>query len=235
MKINKNNLKTLYTAYLKDKASGSRKNCPSPRELLNGLRAESSLKKRNQIVKHLAQCHSCAQEFEFILQALRYEKEINQKLDQLLASLPEKTKSKNPFFPFFRKYSWKYLSLIGTVVLFGGLTVVFFFLPNLSENQYRGKAEPRIKLTHPVNKSISPPITFEWKKTEKADYYILEIFDETLYPIWKSPKIKETKLELPSEVVKTLEENKPYYWMITSYLFHGEKAESTVEEFSVQK
>lgn len=229
MKINHKELESLYQSSIANRTGPSRKNCPSPEELLEALRSPSSSQKKDQIVDHLSQCSHCAREFQFILQSLRYERELKQKLSEM-GSTPKKPFS---FFSFSR-FSWKYTSLVGAALL---LIVVFGFLlfQNFKKQDYRGSSGPSIQLIHPVSQAISPPVTFRWEKTHKADYYILEIFDKTLYPFWKSKKIHSSRLVLPKDVTDRLENNKDYYWMVSSYLQDGRKVESRIQGFKVTR
>lgn len=230
MKINRKELQRLYQSCITRRTGPSRENCPSPEELLEALRSLSSPQKRNQVVSHLAHCGHCAREFQFILQTLRYERELNQKLSETLSP----RRKIFTFFSSWSRFSWKNASLVGAALLLIMISG-FLLFQNFKTQEYRGTSRPSIHLIHPIDQTLSSPISFRWNPLKKADYYILEIFDETLYPFWKSQKIRTNRLILPLGPAKKLEENKVYYWMVTAYLPDGERVESLMEEFAVKR
>ncbi|MCK4264030.1 MAG: hypothetical protein KAX27_03720, partial [Candidatus Aminicenantes bacterium] len=105
---------------------------------------------------------------------------------------------------------------------------------NLEKREYRGANQAKIILIEPINKKYSKfLLTFKWKKIENSDYYILEIFDKTLYPVWESKKIFKTRVVLPDEISSKLIKNNRYFWMVTAFLSDGSKTESIIKEFKV--
>jgi hypothetical protein len=225
MKISRKNLLELYMDYLEDKPPVSRSKCPSPRDITVCLRGGSSKSKRNQIIDHIFQCVYCQEEFELILEILREEKRF---INDLSTIIQEKTQRKeNKFFKFhtFRP-AWIY----GFVFVIGAV-LISLFVHNISEERkYRGTETHSVTLITPNKYAIlKKHLKFEWKHVQNSDYYILEIFDDSLYPIWTSEKITVNHTSLSKEITNRLLKQKTYYWMVTAFLSDGKTIESRLQ------
>jgi len=240
MKIKHNDLKKLYKAYIMDHIPQSRKDCPHPKEIINFFRLKLSENKKIKLIDHITTCCYCAQEFDFILQTLREQEKLNEEIANLLRSknfkkelekrlkrdVPKLAKLKRIFFPVL---SWKYILpfLMAAIII-----SVFIIFQKPEEIGYRDEYIPQINLIEPINgKYIKFSSVFKWTEIKNSAYYILEIFDETLYPVWESDKILKNHLILPKEEAKKLIKNKSYFWMVTAFLSDGKKIESNLEEF----
>ena len=74
-------------------------------------------------------------------------------------------------------------------------------------------------------------LKFRWVEIKDSDYYIVELYDETLLPIWRSEKIFNNEIDLPKQILDRLVKNKKYFWMLTAYFPDGKKIESRLEYF----
>ena len=247
MKINNKDLKNLYKAYIIENAPLSRQNCPPTKEIISLFRSKLSEKQKSKIIDHIANCYFCSQEFEFILQTLRQEKKLRDEIRKLLLSKKEAllnkqgSKKKNndlrkKLIPFFPHLSWKSASLfMGVTVIISVLFALIFF-HNHEKKAYRGQYFTSIKLIEPVKgKYQKSLLVFRWEEIKGAEYYILELFDETLLAIWESKKIFNAHTVLPKKIGNSLAENKFYFWMLTAYFPDGKKLESRIENFILKK
>ena len=247
MKINNKDLKNLYKAYIMENIPLSQKNCPPTKEIINLFRSKLSEKQKSKIIDHITSCYFCSQEFEFILQTLRQENKLKDEIRRLLFSKKEappiKQKenkkinySRKKFISFFPQLSWKSTSLIlGIAIIIFGLFALIVFQNN-EKKVYRGRYFSPIKLIEPVKGEYQKSLlVFRWQKIEGSEYYILELFDETLLPIWKSKKIFNSHTGLPQKIVNSLSENKMYFWMVTAYFPDGMEIESRMENFILKK
>ena len=242
MKIKHKELQKLYKAYITENTPESRKNCPHPKEIINFFKSKTSEKQKTKIIDHIANCYSCAQEFEFILQIRRDERKLIEEIGKLLQSKENisaikkragKTVSyiREKRISFFPKLSWKYAFLL--VGIFIIISAIIIFLKS-EKQEYRGENLEQINLIEPIKGKYSKSLlVFKWNAFKDSDYYILELFDETLFPVWKSNKIFKNHAVLPSETGKKLNENKTYFWMVTVFLPDGRKIESKIEEFTL--
>jgi hypothetical protein len=240
MKIKHNDLQKLYKAYVMDRIPQSRKDCPPPKEIINFFRSKLSEHRKIKLIDHITNCCYCTQEFEFILQTIREQEKLSEEIGKLFPSknmmieiekrlkedVPQLPKKRWIFFPFL---SWKYV----LPILIAGIIIsalIIFKKPERME--FREEHLPQISLIEPVNKKyFKPSSVFHWTEIKNSAYYILEIFDETLYPVWESNKISKNHYNLPGEMVRKLMKNKTYFWMVTAFLPDGRKIESNLEEF----
>lgn len=244
MKIKDKDLKILYKAHTITKSSPAREDCPSPEEFLHFFRSKKSKKTSAEIINHLSKCYYCLKEFKLVSETLIQEEELNQEIKKILDldnSRSDAKKRKNSMFLTLKKwwrscssrFLWKYASIFtGTLLL---IFLVSTLIIKISEKQeYRGAMSPGINLIEPINKRYSKSILiFKWSEMKDSEYYILEIFNDTLYPIWKSNKILKEETHLPAEILKKLIGNRNYYWMVTAFSYKGDKVESRIERFSV--
>lgn len=247
MKISTRDLKKLYRAHIAENAPASRKNCPPTKKFINLFKSKLSEKQKTKIIDHISNCYFCSQEFEFILQTLRQEKKLEDEIGSLLHSKKARTPIKQglkkqlyysgkKLISFFPKLSWKYASLYTGITLIIAVLSVLFIFHNHEKKEYRGQYFSPIKLIEPVKgKHSKSLLVFKWKEIREVDYYILELFNETLLPIWKSKKIFDNQTYLPKNIIKDLRENKIYFWMLTAYFPDGRKIESRIEAFTLIK
>jgi len=240
MKIKNEDLIKLYKAHIMENVPNSRKSCPSSKEIINFFRSKASEKQRSRIINHITKCSYCAQEFEFMLQTQRQEGKLIEEVGQLLqskeniAAIKKRTGKKINYLsegrkPLFPRLSWKYaFMLAGVAIIFS----TFFVFQNRGKREYRGSDLSRVHLIEPINGKYSKSLlVFKWNEYKSSEYYIIELFDETLFQIWKTNKISKNQAILPAEIAKRLNINKTYFWMVTAFLPDGKKIESEIGEF----
>ncbi len=222
----------------------SGKGCPSPKKMIRLLRSRSSEREATKLVDHISHCRSCAGEFRFLLEALRHEEKLIDDLGQWLSSKNpagvqegERLRRFDPGIdrrPSFLRFSRSTAFLLTGFVLVGLLVagLLIFRAPE----KYRAGTGSAVELLNPVDEQISTSgLVFRWKKTRNSEYYVLELFDKALSPVWKSERISDNYAVLPRAVAEKLEINGSYFWMITARRTDGEDITSRLEEFTVKK
>ena len=240
LKINLKELRNIYSAYISKKIPISRKNCPPLRKIIFFFNKRTSEKQKTKLLAHITNCYFCAREFQLILNILRNEKKLKSELETLLfpkisnlsiiKPIKEKSfKIQEKEKPLILIFNWKYLCLfIGTVTIV--LSVVFF--KNQINKEIRGIDSQQIHLLEPLNGEHSKSqLMFKWNEFKGSNYYLLEIFDDSLFPVWKSNKIISSFSFLPDKIVQNLRCNKAYFWMVTAFLPNGNKVESNLQKF----
>lgn len=237
MKIKLQELPKIFQSHIAESTQMNRKNCPSPKILSECLQGHASKKSKSNVIEHITHCKFCLEEFQFILQIRREKRKLIQKVSHLFGhSKKIRTEREKVYFPFLQKTGkWAFFAAGAVLILAAGLTLYLFINGGLEQN-FRGTEKYHINLIKPThNKITKAPIVFHWKKMENAEYYILELFDNTLFPIWKSPEISKNKGLLPNDIMESLSAEKSYYWFITGF-FPGEvKIESSLEQFQIKK
>ncbi len=246
MKTTSSELKRAYKSYIQKQLPPSRDGCPSEESLF--LLFDKSLPPRikKEIVDHVFKCAYCLEEFEFFLRIHREKSEASIEISEWLRNEQRKAMAagKKPIGwsivsalwsrqrPLWRNAIISTAVLIIAAVLIVSLRTIFG--PTLSGE--RGKQRAQARLVSPIHgKEAAHPLIFRWQEVSRAQFYQLEIFDETLLPLWKSPPIKDLHYELPPEAGLLIKEEKPYFWMVTAVFPGGEKKESQLARFTVQK
>jgi len=240
MKIKNKDLIKLYKADIMENIPHSRKSCPPSKEIISFFKSKTSEKQRSRIIDHITKCSSCAQEFEFMLQTRREEGKLIEGIGKLLqskeniAAIKKRVGKKINYLsegrqPLFPRLSWKYAFILAGVTI---IISTFFVFQNIGKREYRGPDLSQVRLIEPINGRYSKSfLEFKWNEFKDSQYYILELFDESLFQTWKSNKISKSKATLPAEVAKSLNINKTYFWMVTAFLPDGKKIESEIVEF----
>jgi hypothetical protein len=242
MKIKNKDLIKLYKAHVLENIPHSRKSCPPSKEIVSFFKSKTSEKQKSRVINHITKCSSCAQEFEFMLQTRREEGKLIEVIGKLLqsekniATIKKRGGKKINYLnerrrSFFHRLSWKYAFILAGVAI---IISTFFVFQNIGKREYRGPDLSRVHLIEPINGKYSKSLlVFKWNEFKDSEYYIIELFDETLFQIWKSSKIYKNQATLPAQVAKSLSINKTYFWMVTAFLPDERKIESEIEEFGL--
>lgn len=223
MKLNNFDLRQIFLANIEDNTPSTRKICPPPKKLLQLFREKKSDKQKTRIIDHIAGCYHCAQEFKFILKAIRFEEDMNQAIKDMLGT------KKIGISP--KRISWRFVnSAVGIFVIL--IIITALIIPNGQKSvKYRSSAVSQINLFFPKEKSIpKSALIFKWEKVKDSEFYVFELYDETLYHVWSSNKIFENNFMLSKDISSQLKANKTYFWMISAFFSNGRKMESPLKE-----
>lgn len=243
MKIKSQDLKRLYLEYIKKSTSSSRKNCLHPELILAVLRTKATQNQASEVIEHISHCLSCLHEFRVVKMSIENEKRLSHEVENPhnikitnrgKINSKKNTNSLKTYMRFFQaQRPLKNLSIILIILTLLSVFSLFIF-KRTDKPSFRSAQNNYLYLIHPKQgKYLKSSLVFEWNSLKSADYYILEIFDDTLYPIWKSDRIIDSKIHIPKEIKTNLIENTTYFWQITAYLKNGETAESRLVDFSV--
>jgi hypothetical protein len=178
-------------------------------------------------------CPHCIKELKFLLEIFSHEKRITEDIKKLINANLIKTKERKEKFRFFSsRIFWKYAAVATSILLiFLTVTVLDVF----KKQKFRDDRTTQIRLIEPVNEhKKKSDILFKWEYKSDSEFFILEIFNESLIPFWESEKIRETCLKLPDKITLRLKKDEVYFWMITAYSPEGRKIESRLEKFIVE-
>jgi len=224
MKIDTAGLKSLFQAEVRSKLPGSREDCPGPGKIVGLLRSEVSRKKAEKIIDHISRCPDCVREIEFLLAVFRQEESFILETKAWLAG--QKIRGRRGFFP---RFSWRTASILAgsVLVILAVLATVVLRIPE----KYRAGPLAKIVLLQPVGEKMSrSSLVFRWQGIPGSEYYVIELFDEDLKPIWKSEKIGQNRFIPPRDIANRLSAKRSYFWMVTAFS-GGEKTASSLEEF----
>jgi hypothetical protein len=114
------------------------------------------------------------------------------------------------------------------------VSIALIFRQGIPQAKDRGVPESLLTLVHPAARSaLLIPFYFRWKDKISAREYVVELFDDSLKPLWKSNRIAKTTIPLPHENIGILVPGRIYFWMVTAYSAGMGVTESELQEFSI--
>jgi len=245
MKIKYEELKLLYRDHIRSHLSESRLECPSLERIYYSLKGISSRRYRIKLINHISHCRFCLDDFDILRSFLQYEKNTLAEISQIMPTsrkqdgrLREERDGywqKNKYISIhFRRIIAYSLAMLTIAFLAIGLFTNRQFLKKvLFSDQNRSPLRNELVLLHPEcnrEHEISSLI-FKWKSIPRSDFYIIEIFDETLLPIWKSSPIFEPFFKFPPKIPEIMKHQKKYFWMVTAFKSDKIQLESNINCF----
>jgi hypothetical protein len=232
MKIQDDALKKLYQGYIASKVPLDRKECPTPKALFACFKPSTLKRKKRKVLAHITECSFCMEEFELLLQLQRYQPS----LGDVMIDTPT-----TPICSAKRSHvriGSRFFARQGYVLV--GLALILFSLFLIHQQKERPEVqrarEAKIMPTSPIHTYIlGNPLIFRWQGQSGTQYYLVELFDDTLMPLWTSQKIPDAQIQLPDELVRQFQFGKHYFWMITAFSGTEKIAESDLLSFSVLK
>lgn len=248
MKIDGDELRRLYRSAADAGKPGSRRTCPSPDQIIELLEGTLSARERIRLADHLAGCALCCEEYLFL-------RDLRLPTDELVAELetwargrgsaqgraPERPPRGDGAVPVIRPEKkrrdprpWRFVFGTAATALTVALLIVFVpRLKKLWQGESRMSPARGIELISPRNGArISRQAAFfRWKPIARAEHYVLEIFDEALAPVWKSPEIRTNVYSFTHGLPRELSPLKAYYWVVTGFLPDESRVESGVGSF----
>lgn len=205
-----------------------RSKCPSEEVLLEFSRLNLEETEHKRILSHLERCDACLYEYGVINDYLGAENEAILELKAFEKKRPGV--SHDGFGYFLRK--WKSFVAVSASILIVGFSI--HFILNRGPERQRSPA-PRLEIISPSHSTLSfTELVFLWKDVS-ADYYTVEIFDETGEMVGSSGFISTISFK-PDEALKSkFKGESSYFWMVSAYFSDGKKLESKLMRFNLRE
>jgi hypothetical protein len=231
MNIDNDSLKELFQVYVSSKKPRDRKKCPSSEAMAACFISSTSRRRKKRIVDHISSCSFCRDEFLFLSKLQVWDLESNRTIEMTvpIRSFGDVCKSKSVGIQLLQKYAY---ILFGIVFIISSAIVLIFRQTEFSPVQRT--SDTGLVLSYPTSiHSFSENLVFRWQPQGSSQYYVLELFDDALMPIWTSGQIENTSVQLPAEIYSKLQSGKPYFWMITAFSSSSGTKESKLIRFLV--
>ncbi len=226
MKSENRDLRDLFQAFVRSKGPGDRKDCPSVQDLADSFDPKASRRKKKKIIDHLSECGDCREEFRLYLELNNFGDD--RRMD--LAPALSKKVSRAPHLSSVALWRYAVIAVALGLVVAGLVLLRKGEIPEVERNP----AERGIVLVEPLSGTIRPDGTvFRWRELVSAQHYLLELFDETLLPVWVSPPLRKTETRLPEDIARALKAGASYFWMVSGYSESSRIAESRLARFEV--
>lgn len=239
MKINEIDLKKAYATYVQGKKPSSRKSCPSIEMMRDSFGARFSRKKKTEIVAHMTNCSSCVREFTLLANLSKPDRRLETEARKLGESIRDCRETrvrgqseKMHSFPFFASSFWKYAAVLTMLVIAG--SSLFLITRNPLGFGERGSGFAVLDVVGPgASTFLSKSPLFKWKEIPEYEYYVLELLDESLAPVWKSSRISKGQYTIPDIIWLQLRKKENYFWTVSAYQADKKRAESKLHHFSL--
>ncbi len=227
MTINNEELKLLFRAFISKRVPGTRQQCPPFNELARFFQPGVPRKRKLKIIDHVTSCSPCAEEFEFLRGLHNYENQFVHDAGRIRSK--QAGYSIAPGRDHKRSLIWRYAPVAaGVLLLIVSLTII---MKSDHPGETRSTTSSLVLLRPTSGQSVPITLVFEWKPVEDVDSYVLEIFDDTLLPFWRSTEITTTLFRPPEDLLKKLRPGTAYYWMVTARRSAKTMVESELRHF----
>ena len=194
--------------------------CPSSRELVDSFAPSASNRLKSNIIDHISECPKCREAFEMLVSITECD----------LAKQHSLGIHHHSFQLLFARLS---SLIVGCLLIF--VSILIIAPRNDISHQFREETT-NIVLEYPtVSHNIADLLIFRWNPYAPARYYILELFDDALLPVWTSSKTEDLHIQVPEETRSFLQPGKAYFWMITAYSETDIIKESNLVRFVIRE
>ncbi len=196
MKLTDDDLKALYRERTEP---ATRDACPTADEMADLAAGARSAADRERLTGHLAACSACADEFRVL-------GELRPVIDGAARPRPA--------------FDWRYLAAAAALVLVAGLAFVVWqsSRTNLPPRPIDRSGQTSQIETTPSNRATldAAPAALSWTAVDGATGYRVTIYDFESTPVWESPLVRTSTVDVPEEVRARLRPGTPVYWRVVA-------------------
>jgi hypothetical protein len=196
--------------------------CISEEELPLFYNGQLQQLRNEEIRRHLASCRNCLEMAEDYCQ---------------FAEVPLIDEPRRPAERFRSIFMQPAFQIAAVLLLLVTVSTVWITTRHPAE-----QTTLRGTTTNPAPRPVSPsgtlgqtPQYLEWQPLEGTDHYEVEIRDPQLNAIWQQSEIRETRVELPSDVIRVLRPGVEYGWRVTAIDRNGRQTDSDFHTFRFQE
>lgn len=224
MKLTSEALNELYQQQTARSTRGQAE-CLTEETLLRAATGELSRSERQCVADHLMVCSDCAEEYRLI-------RSLKPWAEQVAAAsgepAPEAKAAGKPlrwaawvqtlWEQLVWLPKWRAAAVIAMIVVAVGATLTLWRArqPGV-EPVPSERGEVSVTMTvEPPNRAVlrEPPERLAWSAVESAESYQVVLYDFESTPIWESPPVTRTAVQLPEAVRQGLPRGQPTYWRV---------------------
>ncbi|MEN6310007.1 MAG: hypothetical protein ABFD80_00545 [Acidobacteriota bacterium] len=224
-----------------------KKRCPAPDELIAFFEAPPDAKNM-EILDHILSCPDCRTVFSAIDQVRSQGEEIIRRLEgvefsaEARARLERRAREEVRLIRARRRQAhprslrWLRIPAAGAALALLAVVVVLnhpWTRRGVETERLAGPAE--IQLLQPRGNVLAAPAAFRWTRNEDVESCHLEIFDQNLDLLYRSPALDSGDEPLPEEARSRLQAGRIYFWKISATLKDHQTVESEFAKFVLQK
>ena len=227
-------LRSLYRDYIRGQELPRKGRCLGPKDWKDLFNPRTFEARRDRLIEHVTHCPACHRKFELILDAERAKRSLVDDIGGLAdgagLGAPEKAGAAR---------AWRFAAAFAALAVVAlGLAVLLTRdrgIPAAPEIT-RGDQSLEIRLLKPLdNVKRKGGLEFAWTASIPLADYRIDLYDEALAPIWRSPSLTESRGTLPKEIFDALLNGRIYVWMASGRLPSGRRVESRFGTFRLMK
>jgi len=243
MTMKTDDLRSLYRDYIRGQELPRKGRCLGPRGWKDLFNPRASEARRDRLIEHVTRCPACHPKFELILDAERAKRSLVDDIGGLVGGAeleaPEKAEAARGRRRRPAALAWRFAAAFAALAVVGlGLAVLLTRdrgLPVAPETT-RGDQGLEVRLLKPLDSvKRRSGLEFAWTASIPLADYRIDLYDEALAPLWRSPSLVESRGALPEEIFNALQNGKIYVWMASGRLPSGRRVESRFGTFRLAK
>ena len=223
--------------------------CPSRESLVNLFEERVSEREGWRLLTHIVDCPECLAVFESIKEIRAESQGILRTLDGLdlqsrearrrlrrLAS--QEIRSLRKGRRLQRRKAFRRVGVpaaVAAAVLLAALFIGPALWKHRESSVERSPMAPEIDLLEPRGAVAASALTFRWTSRPEVRSYTVEIYDQSLEPVFQSGPLRSASLAVPPDVAAGMTRGRTYFWKIVGLLGDNLTVESEFAKFSLQK
>jgi hypothetical protein len=234
MRLTSDQLRALYQRRTA-RTAGDRLACPDAATLSRAAAGDADAGDRGQLVGHLAECSSCAEEYRAALTIKAWAEQTAGEAGIGTRPASGEPGSASARSASVRRTRGRSLAAAAVIALAAGV-VLWQVLSDPLPVSDRGEPAltPLVTAVEPTHLQQLPeaPVRLRWSASVSADAYRVLVLDAESTRIWDSGAIVSTTVDLPGDVRDRLARGQPVYWQVTVVSGVDER-QSRVFQFSI--
>jgi hypothetical protein len=224
MKLTEAELKELYRRQSARSARGQAE-CLTEELLRRAAARELTQDERGRVIQHLRNCSDCAREYRVVHSTKEWTSQVAPSfIDQSAGTKTVETPGRRArllaplsnWNKIIRAPMWRAGALAAIVVIAVGASLIVWRATHHGpESIERGSPGLAMKTDPPDRAQLNEvPRRLSWSEVKPAESYQVVLYDFELTPIWESPQVKTTSVEIPDQIRAMLGQRRPVYWRV---------------------
>lgn len=199
--------------------------CLAEELLFRAAAKELTRQERKRVIQHLRACSDCAREYHIVHSARQWAGQVAPAFGGQAtgAQVPARrgrwaTWLQAPWNQIVAAPRWRAAAVIAALVIAVGVTLIAW--PGMQRGEgpvpgERGGGRPAMRVDPPDFAELGEvPRQLSWSQVESAESYQVMLYDFELTPIWESPAVTGTSVQIPESVRAGLQRGRPTYWRV---------------------
>lgn len=241
MSMRTDELRTLYRGYIGGQPPLRAGRCLGGKDWRALFDPRARAGRKDRLIEHITHCPDCVRRFELLLETER----AGDGLAAAVGGLMGEAAGARPAASAPRGGSgarglrWKLVPAFAALAI-AALALLVLLTKDRTvfpgSDVTRGNQILEIKLLRPLDLvKRKDSLEFAWASPLRLESYRVDVYDEALVLIARSPSLKATRWPLPREILDALATSRRYVWMVSGSLASGDRIESPFGTFTLVK